>query len=1145
MFFTQREFLKPTVVTDCITAKLFSDKEPLFVVAKINILHVYSVKDSDVCLEQEFVLANKITGLEVWAGKDKDRLVVAFEEAKVGVMEYNEEISDLVTLSLHFYEKEEYKSEYPYLGFSTKRLCKGNNVFLYFIYQTHVSVLCPQENGELKSNVHSIDSITDRIAMIYDVVHLPGYSTTVFAVLFESEVPIDANITEKTTKNVALLKVNRRTGDVTFGGVIEGLSSLTMFMYAHQKMNGIISFTPGTIEYTEGGYVQFSIVVNSMGIAVSNKKKDKKNLEIDLNGSWIHPVSQEKHFLITGNGNVYMCVFCFHGYSLVDISFERRFNGSSPSCLSLQENTMFVGSSLGSSYMFKIDTKSPFHVFETWGLISDVTVGSCVEKKKARKERRLEIVFTTKKGDKEENVYSIRKKIRGEETWSEMKGDRIWHVDGSIIISNEKETFFMFQKELSHLKDIRKDEKTILFLETERFIVQVLLTELLFFTKEKEGVLHHKMKKEQEIEFCHISSTFILVHLKDKGTVLLQIEDEEGKVLSIKKEIPSVDACCLFEEDKDGKILIYTVIVSGASISIFETLKDECVFEDCLFGYSPPILFNRRDFFETNVSFEKTSAIMLLPQNKRLYLIERKNTGRTSIYIRANTSFKLFKKTKAQELSILCTVRDIARKTIKKIENLFGYSGVFIHGETSFFILFEKNKKEPTIIPFAPESEPRDIVFVKQSCLNYFYLNKKGIVIKGVLEPFAIENGVLVRKCRAEGTAQFIAYDPVLSTICVSSYSEKQTSTTIDTTFHLTLFDMHSFFLIDTFLFETNEHVTVLKSVLLRSNETKSGVRPFIICCTVFMEPEAISLKGTIYVFDPVEIVPDPNNPKKRFKLKLVSKVSIKGAVTALCGVQGYLATAQTTKTIIYKMEEEGLTPTGFSDTAVCGASMAGIKNYFVYGDEVRGLFWFAFQEDPPRVKMLGKTEGCFKAATTGFVVQEDSLVLVSFGERQARTYLYAPESILSAEGEILIPQTAFRTSSVVSGMFRITVKERRKDKQRHETQALFYTTQDGSICVFCPLEEQRFRRFNSLCLKMQSLFSGYCGMTHGKALLSVEQGPFFEHDQGNSVIVFDDVFRFLELSDVHQEQLCRKVGIETEDLRGDILDVLFSLEIF
>ncbi len=103
--------------------------------------------------------------------------------------------------------------------------------------------------------------------------------------------------------------------------------------------------------------------------------------------------------------------------------------------------------------------------------------------------------------------------------------------------------------------------------------------------------------------------------------------------------------------------------------------------------------------------------------------------------------------------------------------------------------------------------------------------------------------------------------------------------------------------------------------------------------------------RGSIYIFDVIPVVPEPDRPETRRRLKLLAKEEVKGAVTALCevGTQGFLLAAQGQKCMVRGLKEDGsLLPVAFMDM-MCHVSAARClpgTGLCVLADAVKGV-WF------------------------------------------------------------------------------------------------------------------------------------------------------------------------------------------------------------
>ncbi|OIR57148.1 MAG: cleavage and polyadenylation specificity factor subunit 1 [Amphiamblys sp. WSBS2006] len=1124
MFIIKKQIAQPTVVTHCAKATLERNGAPRLIVAKNNIIETYSTENDMLYREQQFVFAGKITGLAVWKGEGKDRLVLSFEEAKLSVVEYSEDSCDIEPHTLHFYEKEEYKTPFPYGSYLLPQLRGDGSTFLYRVYEKHFAVLTPNTTGHLCSSVHPFSSVSERFNTVYDFVLLTGHSVPVAAVLFDSEATPDHSQMLERTKKIAFVEIDTEKREFANTVIVDQVPTAAMFLHSVDGMDGVLSFSDDSIDYVLFGSIQLTILLSKTLREPTSKTIDKTEENVSLIGSRVTRHEDGKHILVTGNGSVYVLGFVLNGRRLLTITLEKVLDGVSANSLCSIGPHLFAGSSAGESVLARIEHGSSRVVSQlpSWGQIGSMILCKPHQKTK-HSESRLEMALTTKHAEKN-NFYLIKNTI-APLTLAEMgqTADEVWAVDeGLALIRSDKKTFLLrTQKGKQGSVDKREmDGVTVGFvrlsLGTEKIFAQVCTDTVQFFDKKLVSIFQASLETDREIKEVSNTETHLSLLDTDKRLIVVQIEPrEESLTMTECLKLEQVDACCLFWDRTEPAEGNRVAVVQGSKLTILSLDKKQIVFEDCLFGETPPLLVHNRPRLELEEQSADTHSITVLSTDKTVHILETKRDGRTTLYTKRRT---LFQKNTSPELELLAlAVSGTPRKTTF-LENIFGLPCLFLTGDAPFLFLFPKTQAEPYVVPVCSAA----ICAVSYARRNTFYaVDSQKTLRLCFVEEQQIENGWLIRKTHLDGQTLHAAYNIVSSTITAAT----QTSAVSQ----LHLLETETLAVIDTHSFDPAERITDLKTITLNTNQTEKGKKPFVLCTTTVLDPDAISLKTAIYLFDIVDIVYDPLNPKKIFRLKQLHRERVKGAVTAMCGVAGFLVTAQTTKTIIYSLEEDGLTPSGFCDIAVCGLSVSSIKNYILYGDYVRGLFWLAFQEDPPRLRLLGKTDACFGSGLTEFAIDGACLSLVSFGcDCVVRTYLYAPESVLSAEGEKLLPQTAFRTSSPVSSVFRIASKQ-------HDRHSVVYSTEDGSIEVLLPVDESLFRRLRLLALRNQSFFPGYCGMTHGRSFLNVEQAPHSEHDQGNSVLVADDLFPFAFLSAVHQKALADKIEMAREDLFGDL----------
>ena len=117
-----------------------------------------------------------------------------------------------------------------------------------------------------------------------------------------------------------------------------------------------------------------------------------------------------------------------------------------------------------------------------------------------------------------------------------------------------------------------------------------------------------------------------------------------------------------------------------------------------------------------------------------------------------------------------------------------------------------------------------------------------------------------------------------------------------------------------------------------------------IVVGTSFILGEDLSAKGRIYVFDIIEVVPDPEFPETSRKLKLIAKEEVKGAVTSISevGTEGFLLVAQGQKCMVRGLKEDGtLLPVAFID-AQCYITVAKElkgSGLCIMADAIKGIW--------------------------------------------------------------------------------------------------------------------------------------------------------------------------------------------------------------
>jgi len=149
-------------------------------------------------------------------------------------------------------------------------------------------------------------------------------------------------------------------------------------------------------------------------------------------------------------------------------------------------------------------------------------------------------------------------------------------------------------------------------------------------------------------------------------------------------------------------------------------------------------------------------------------------------------------------------------------------------------------------------------------------------------------------------------------------------------------------------VFDPDESILSMKIINLEISERTHERRPMIVVGTAKIQGEDYGCGGSIYVFDVMQVVPDPEHPERTKSLKMVAKEDLRGPVTALSeiGDQGLLIAAQGQKIMVRGLKEDNtLLPVAFLDVQTMVSSIKNVKGtgLVLVADFMKGLWLIGF----------------------------------------------------------------------------------------------------------------------------------------------------------------------------------------------------------
>ena len=162
---------------------------------------------------------------------------------------------------------------------------------------------------------------------------------------------------------------------------------------------------------------------------------------------------------------------------------------------------------------------------------------------------------------------------------------------------------------------------------------------------------------------------------------------------------------------------------------------------------------------------------------------------------------------------------------------------------------------------------------------------------------------------------------------------------------NIRLFSPRSWKVISSYALEPAERAMCIESMNLEISEETHERKDLIVVGTAVVKGGNVTSRGNIYIFDVVDVVPEPGVPETDLMIKLVAKEEVKGAVTALSpvGSQGFLLAAQGQKCMVRGLKEDlSILPVAFMDMRYYVKVVKELKGtgLCILGDAISGL-WF------------------------------------------------------------------------------------------------------------------------------------------------------------------------------------------------------------
>ncbi|KAF9961999.1 Cleavage and polyadenylation specificity factor subunit 1 [Mortierella alpina] len=348
---------------------------------------------------------------------------------------------------------------------------------------------------------------------------------------------------------------------------------------------------------------------------------------------------------------------------------------------------------------------------------------------------------------------------------------------------------------------------------------------------------------------------------------------------------------------------------------------------------------------------------------------------------------------------------------------------------------------------------------------------------------------------------------------------------------------------VDRYELQEYEIVTSIETVSLESTQDASGRKKFIAVGTSFIKGEDSTMRGTIYIFDIIDVVPEPDNPQTDHKLKLLYSEEVKGAVTALAALSGYLLTCVGTKVVVRSFEDnETLTGIAFIDVQIYVTSVKIVKNTIMLADAYKSVWFVGFQDEPTKLVMLGKDYNPMEAMNVSYLIENQTLhIVVADSEKNIRLLQYAPFHVQSFSGQKLICRGDYHVGSQIQTTISVPkiVLSGSDEGISHLTVA---GTLDGGLCMITPIPEKTSKRLALLSSQIVNGVQHPAGL-NPRAFRLLQSKDRLNSNPVKGILDGDLLFEFVNLAANRQKEMTKQIGTGVDRVMDDLAGIAVAAD--
>ncbi|KAJ0122428.1 uncharacterized protein J7T55_002941 [Diaporthe amygdali] len=538
------------------------------------------------------------------------------------------------------------------------------------------------------------------------------------------------------------------------------------------------------------------------------------------------------------------------------------------------------------------------------------------------------------------------------------------------------------------------------------------------------------------------------------------------------------------------------------------------------------------------------------------------------------------------------TTDEFRRMPLRALENVGGYSTVFLPGSSPSFII-KSSKSTPKVVGIQGTGVRTLSSFHTEGCeRGFIYADSEGMsrVTQLPNDCTFSEIGMSLQKVSLGVDTDSVAFNSRAEVYAIGCnveeefelpkdedsnpqqaptwMKEKITFKPIAERGALKLITPHTWTVIDEVEMEPCEIITCVKALNLEISETTHERSELIVVGTAISRGEDLPIRGRIHVYDVATVIPEPGRPETDKRFKLVAKEDIpRGGVTAISGVgtQGFVLVVHGQKCTVRGLKEDGsLLPVAFMDMSNYVTSVKEIPStgLLAMSDAFKGVWFTGYTEEPYKMMLFGKSNTKLEVLNCEFVPDgKDLFILAVDVDGNIHIFQFDPEHPKSLQGHLLLHRTSFNVGAhvPVKSMLlpRVPLPNSQPQENGHLTNGIaantisphtiLFASPTGSLATLISVSETSYRRLSSLMSQLINTLPHPAGlnpkayrMPPSATQTKASMGPGVDAGGGRNIVDGVVLARWMELASGRRAEIAGRVGYSgSEEVRSELEGVL------